>query len=303
MSNFWNVYIVIIVVGNLIGYGLLLIGNSRLSAEEAKQDTTGHTFDGIEERNQPLPRWWFIMFLMTIAFAFAYLALYPGLGSYKGALGWTSGGQWEEEVKMAKAHSDPLFKEFAKLPIEELIQYPEPMAVGARLFANNCAICHGSDARGARGYPNLTDDDWLYGGKPEDIVKSITFGRSGTMTPMLQALGGEDAVRDMAIYVQALSSERVANDPQNAGAIERSQPKFALCAACHGPTGEGNQLVGAPNLTDGIWLHSPRREDIEAIIRNGQVSHMPPHEGVLTAEQIHVIAAYVYSLSHSQPEK
>lgn len=303
MSNFWNVYIVIIVVGNLIGYGLLLIGNSRLSAEEAKQDTTGHTFDGIEERNQPLPRWWFIMFLMTIAFAFAYLALYPGLGSYKGALGWTSGGQWEEEVKMAKAHSDPLFKEFAKLPIEELIQYPEPMAVGARLFANNCAICHGSDARGARGYPNLTDDDWLYGGKPEDIVKSITFGRSGTMTPMLQALGGEDAVRDMAIYVQALSSERVANDPQNAGAIERSQPKFALCAACHGSTGEGNQLVGAPNLTDGIWLHSPRREDIEAIIRNGQVSHMPPHEGVLTAEQIHVIAAYVYSLSHSQPEK
>ncbi|MZR61776.1 cytochrome-c oxidase, cbb3-type subunit III [Alcanivorax sp. DP30] len=300
MSDFWSWFIIVIVVFNLLGCAGLLLWNKSISPEEAAKETTGHTFDGIVERNSPLPRWWLGLFIGTLIFACVYLALYPGLGKFEGVLGWTSTNQYESEVSLMERKTGPLFDQYAQVPIEELIQYPEALAVGGRLFSNNCAICHGSDARGAKGYPNLTDDDWLYGGEPAQIVTSITAGRNGMMPPMAAAIGGTDeAIRDMAIYVQSLSRPEVAKDADKAAAIERAKPKFMVCAACHGPDGSGNQMLGAPNLTDTVWLYGPRIEDIEQTIREGRSGNMPAHESLLSEERIHVIASYVYSLSRA----
>ncbi len=299
MSDFWSWFIIIIVAINLLGCAGLLLWNNQISPEEAAKETTGHSFDGIQERNAPLPRWWLFLFIGTLIFACIYLALYPGLGKFEGLLGWSSSGQYEKEVTLVARQTDPLFEEFAKVPVEELIEYPEALAVGGRLFANNCAICHGSDARGAKGYPNLADNDWLYGGEPKQIITSIAQGRTGMMPPMAAAIGNTaQAVRDMAIYVQSLSRPDLARDAQKAAAIERAKPKFAVCAACHGQDGKGIQAMGAPNLTDTTWLYGPRLEDIETTIRKGRKGEMPKHENLLSDEKIHVIAAYVYSLSH-----
>mgnify|MGYP001183573837 CR=1 FL=1 len=302
MNNFWGVWVTVIVVLNLIGYYLLLIGNSRLSEEESKQETTGHTFDGIVERNEPLPRWWYYMYIGTLVFAAGYLILYPGLGRYTGLLGWSSDKQWEQEVKQMDNITLPLFEEMAKEPIEELAKNDEALAVGGRLFGNHCAICHGSDARGAKGYPDLTDDDWLYGGEPEKIVESITQGRNGFMPPQVDAIGGTDQdVEDMVLYVQSLSRPDLVKTDAQKASVERAEPKFkTVCAACHQADGTGNQMLGAPNLTDNIWLYGPRAEDIEHAIRNGLQGEMPAHKDILPKERIHVLAAYVYSLSQSE---
>ncbi|WP_290525168.1 cytochrome-c oxidase, cbb3-type subunit III [Alcanivorax sp.] len=298
MSDFWSWFIIVIVVFNLLGCAGLLLWNKSISPEEAAKETTGHTFDGIVERNSPLPRWWLGLFIGTLIFACVYLVLYPGLGKFDGVLGWTSSNQYEKEVALVERQTGPLFEQYAQVPIEELVAYPEALAVGGRLFANNCAICHGSDARGAKGYPNLTDESWLYGGTPEQIVTSISAGRKGMMPPMAAAIGNTDeAVRDMAIYVQSLSRPDLAKDAGKAAAIERAKPKFMVCAACHGPDGSGNQMLGAPNLTDAVWLYGPRIEDIEHTIKQGRSGNMPAHESLLSPERIHVLAAYVYSLS------
>lgn len=302
MNNFWGVWVTVIVVLNLIGYYLLLVGNSRLSEEESQKETTGHTFDGIVERNEPLPRWWYYMFIGTLLFAALYLILYPGLGRYTGLLGWTSANQWEKEVKQMDNITLPLFAEMEKVPVEELAKDAEAMDIGGRLFATHCAICHGSDARGAKGYPNLTDNDWLYGGKPENIIQSITAGRNGFMPPQLGSIGGTDQdVQDMVLYVQSLSRPDLIKSDAQIASVERAEPKFkTICAACHQQDGTGNQLLGAPNLTDNIWLYGPRAEDIEHAIRNGLQGEMPAHNNILPKERIHVLAAYVYSLSQSE---
>ncbi len=298
MSDFWSWFIIVIVAINLLGCAGLLLWNKQISPEEAAKETTGHSFDGIVERNSPLPRWWLGLFIGTLIFACVYLALYPGLGKFEGALGWTSANQYDSEVSLMERQTGPLFDQYAQVPVEELINYPEALAVGGRLFANNCAICHGSDARGAKGYPNLADDDWLYGGEPAQIVTSITAGRKGMMPPMAAAIGNTDeAVRDMAIYVQSLSRPDLAKDAAKSAAIERAKPKFMMCAACHGPDDKGNQMLGAPNLTDAVWLYGPRIEDIEHTLRQGRSGNMPAHESLLSPERIHVIASYVYSLS------
>jgi len=298
MSDFWSVYIIAIVVLNLVGCAFLLFANLRMTPEETRSDTTGHSFDGIQERNQPLPRWWLYLFVLTLLFSVVYLVLYPGLGRFGGLLNWSSVGQWQEEVDWVEKQTAPLFEQFAKVPIEELHAYPETRDVGGRLFANNCALCHGSDARGAKGYPNLTDDDWLYGGSADAILTSIRDGRHGQMPPMAAAVGGTDqAVRDMALYVQSLSRPSMTDQPEVAASVARAEPRFAVCAACHGQDARGNQALGAPNLTDGIWLHGARLEDIETTIREGRGGRMPPHESVLSEERLHVLAAYVYGLS------
>lgn len=298
MSDFWSFYIIAIVVLNLVGCAFLLFANLRMTPEETRSETTGHSFDGIQERNQPLPRWWLYLFVLTLLFSVVYLVLYPGLGRFGGLLNWSSVSQWQEEVAWVNKQTEPLFEQFAKVPIEELHAYPETRDVGGRLFANNCALCHGSDARGAKGYPNLTDDDWLYGGSAEAILTSIRDGRHGQMPPMAAAVGGTDqAVRDMALYVQSLSRPAIKDKPEVAASVERAAPRFAVCAACHGQDARGNHALGAPNLTDGVWLHGARLEDIETTIREGRSSRMPPHESVLSEERLHVLAAYVYGLS------
>ncbi len=299
MSDFWSWFIIIIVVINLGGCAWLLWSNRKMSAEEAKKETTGHVFDGIEERNQPLPRWWLWLFWLTLAFTLIYLALYPGLGAYDGILGWSSEKQLEKRVEMMEKRAQPIFAEFAKEPVKELTQYPEAMEVGGRLFANNCATCHGSDGRGARGYPNLTDNAWLYGGSPQAIKTTLNNGRQGNMPAMGSALGGKEGVRDMAVYVQSLSNPQIAEDPAKAKAIERAKPKFATCAACHGQDGTGNQAMGAPDLTDDSWLYGSDLKTIQDTLMNGRSGKMPSFGNRLSEEQIHVLAAYVYNLSQS----
>jgi len=304
MSDFWSLYIIAIVVLNLAGCAALLLWNRRMSPEEAARETTGHDFDGIIEKNTPLPRWWLWLFVITLVFSVIYLALYPGMGKYPGLLGWTSAGQWQDEVEFVERQTAPLFDQYAAVPVEALVanpEYREALGVGARLFANNCAVCHGSDARGARGFPNLTDQAWLYGGSVDAVRTSIVKGRQGMMPPMAAAVGGTDeAVRDMAMYVSSLSRPGVASDPTKAAAIERAAPRFAVCAACHGADGTGNTMLGAPNLTDDAWLYGGTLSDIEYTIRNGRHGVMPAHESLLDEQKIHVLTAYVLSLSAGQ---
>lgn len=301
MSDFWSYYIIVIVLLNLVGCAGLLLWNRNMSAEEAQRETTGHNFDGIEERNTPLPRWWLWLFVMTLIFSVIYLLLYPGLGKFPGTIGWTSAGQWEEEVAMVEKQAQPIFEQYAAVEIDELIsnpQYHKALEVGAQLFANHCAVCHGSDGRGAKGFPNLTDNAWLYGDSIDAVKASISNGRQGMMPPMAAAIGNTDeAVRDMALYVSSLSRPSIINDPPKAAAIERAAPRFAICAACHGAEGQGNPMLGAPNLTDTAWLYGGSLPDIEATIWNGRQGVMPAHKDLLASEKIHVITAYVLSLS------
>ncbi|MBZ2187894.1 cytochrome-c oxidase, cbb3-type subunit III [Alcanivorax sp. JB21] len=295
MSNFWSGYIIVLVLLNLLGCAVLLFWNSRMSAEEAKRRTTGHVFDGIEELNEPLPRWWLWLFVGTLIFSAAYLALYPGMGKYAGLLGWTSQGQWEEEVAFVERQTAPLFAEYAKVPVEELYQYPEVREVGARLYMQNCAMCHGSDARGARGYPSLMDGSWQWGGTPEAIKHTITKGRDANM-PALAAALGEEGTTDMAWYVASLSKPELAEREDVAERIERAAPLFAMCTACHGADGTGNTTFGGPDLTDGKWVYGGRIADIEQTLRQGRMGKMPAHESILSAERIHVLTAYIYGL-------
>ena len=291
-NNGWSLFVAIATVIGLVAcLWLLLIASKRKVM--AGDNSTGHVWDeDLRELNNPLPLWWMVLFVATIVFGGAYLALYPGLGSAQGTLGWTSKNQHEGEQDKASAAMAPVYARFASLPAQALIKEPQAMAIGERLFINNCATCHGSDARGSKGFPNLTDSDWLYGGTPEIIKETITNGRQGAMPPLAAAVGSSQDVRNLANYVLSLSGSPHDNI---GGQLGRS--KFAVCAACHGADGKGNPALGAPNLTDKVWLHGWGDEVIIAMINNGKTNVMPAQSGRLSAEQIHVLAAYVWSLS------
>jgi len=261
----------------------------------AGDNTTGHVWDeDLRELNNPLPRWWMWLFVLTVVFAGGYLAVYPGLGSAPGSFKWTSAGQHADEVAKARAATAPLFAGFAAKSIPDLAHDPKAMAIGERLFANNCAACHGSDAHGSKGFPNLTDKDWLWGGTPERIKETITEGRQGMMPQLAAAVGNSDDVRNVANYVLSLSGS-----PHNSIAAQLGQSKFTVCAACHGPDGKGNPAMGAPNLTDKVWLHGWGEDAIIAMVTNGKTNVMPAHGTRLTPEQIHVLTAYVWGLSNA----
>jgi len=299
MSDFtsagWSWYVAAVVILGLVGCLVLLLVASR-SKSASEDGTTGHVWDGdLREMNNPMPRWWMVLFVLTILFGFVYLALYPGLGSARGLLGWTSSAAYADEQAAAATQLRTVYARYATTPAPELARDPRAMAIGERLFVNNCSGCHGSDARGNKGFPNLTDDDWLYGGSPETIVETITHGRQGTMPTMAAAVGSGQDVEDLAQYVLSLSGS-----PHDDIAAARGQPKFAVCAGCHGASGKGTQALGAPNLTDRTWLHGYGKDAIVAMITNGKVNVMPAQEHRLTPEQIHVVGAYVWSLSHPQ---
>ena len=288
-----NGWIIGIVLINLLGC-LWLLWWTRKRPEDhiAEGEPTGHSFDGIEELNNPLPHWWLNLFYITIIFAFIYLALYPGWGDAKGMLGWTSHGQWEMEVEKANNRYDRVFQDFASVPVQELAKDPEAVKIGQRLFGNNCALCHGSDARGNKGYPNLTDNDWLYGGNPEQIAASITNGRNAIMPPGGGLPMTEQDIKDMAAYVLSLSGR------EGAGDAEAAKGKFAVCSACHGADGTGNVMMGGPNLTDNIWLYGGTEKDIIETLALGRAGKMPAFKDNLSPEKIHVLTAYIYSLSN-----
>ena len=294
-NNFWSVYVAGISLVGIVACLLLLYFSGKAKAMTDSDNTTGHVWDGdLQEMNNPLPRWWVGLFLITIFFSFGYLALYPGLGSHPGQLAWTSNSQYEAEVAKANKELEPMYAKFAGMPPRDVANDPQAMAIGDRLFMNNCAQCHGSDARGSKGFPNLTDKDWLHGGSHENIQESLLKGRIGNMPPMAAAVGTPDDVRNVAQYVLSLS-----NSPHDALKAALGKPKFSTCAACHGTDGKGNQALGAPNLTDDIWLHGWGENAIVAMINNGKVNQMPAQAGKLTDAQLHVLASYVWGLSNN----
>lgn len=300
MSDFinsgWSLFIAAVTIGGLLACLALLIGASRRKVKLGQVDdnTTGHVWDGdLRELNNPLPLWWMGLFVITLIFAAAYLFLYPGLGSYAGALGWSSHGQYDKEVATAKAQLEQVYAGYGKVSVEQLAKDPQAMAIGERLFMNNCAACHGSDARGSKGFPNLTDTDWLHGGTPADIEESITNGRVGQMPSMAAAVGTSEDVHNVANYVLSLSGS-----PHNDAAAQLGKPKFVVCAACHGPDGKGNTVIGSANLTDQIWLHGSGEDAIVRMINNGKTNVMPAQKDRYTPEQIHVLTAFVWGLSN-----
>jgi cytochrome c oxidase cbb3-type subunit III len=293
-SNFWTIYVSAITVVSIAACALLLWFSGKARAMTASDNTTGHVWDGdLREMNNPLPRWWVWLFIITIVFSLIYLALYPGLGTFAGKLGWTQIGQYQAEVDKGNREVAPLYARFAAMKPEDMARDPQAHAIGERLFMNNCSQCHGSDAHGGKGFPNLTDADWLHGGTPEKITETLTAGRIGNMPPMAAAVGTADDVKNVANYVLSLS-----NSPHDSVKAALGKSKFVVCAACHGMDGKGNQALGAPNLTDDIWLHGYGENAVIAMVNNGKVNQMPAQAGKLTEAQIQVLASYVWSFSN-----
>ena len=296
INNGWSIYIAAVVILGLAAcLGLLIIASRRKVM--ASDNTTGHVWDeDLRELNNPLPRWWMGLFVITVVFAVLYLALYPGLGSFGGQLGWTSIGQLEAEQAKAQAAMAPLYAKFTSQTPEALAKDAQAMAIGERLYINNCAQCHGSDAKGSKGFPNLTLPvaSRLATDSFDAVKATITNGRQGMMPPMAAAVGSSEDVKNVANYVLSLSGSA-----HNELAAQLGKPKFAACAACHGPDGKGNKALGAPNLTDKVWLHGWGEEAIVAMVNNGKTNVMPPQASRMTADQIHVLAAYVWNLAQA----
>ncbi len=296
-SGFWDWYIGVITLVSIVACGVFLKAQSikRVSADHAgsRVETTGHTWDeDLGEYNNPLPRWWAWLFYLTIVFGLGYLVLYPGLGSFPGTLGWTQLTQLADENKQADAAFGPLYERLAKLDVKDVAKNPEALAIGQKLFLNNCAQCHASDGGGSRGFPNLTDGDWLWGGTPDLVRASITDGRTGVMPPFGPALG-EAGTKDAAHYVLSLSG--LAHDSIRAA---KGKEIFAAnCVACHGADGKGNPAMGAPNQTDKTWLYSSAEPVIIETISKGRMNQMPAHKDNLTPAKIHLLTGYVLSIS------
>ncbi|HEY0842765.1 cytochrome-c oxidase, cbb3-type subunit III [Methylotenera sp.] len=295
-NSFWPIFITVISLAGVFGCALLLWLTSKIKASSPNGDNTnGHVWDeNLREMNNPLPRWWVWMFIITIVFSLFYFVSYPSLGANPGKLGWTQTKQYEQEMAVANAKIAPLYAKFAAMPIDQLANNKEAKAIGERLFMNNCAQCHGSDAHGSKGFPNLTDNDWIHGGSPEKITETITNGRIGMMPPMAAAVGNEEDVKNVANYVLSISGSK-----HDSARAALGKEKFAACAACHGAEGKGNQAIGSLNLTDGIWLHGAGEEAIIKRINHGITNQMPAQSAKFSPEQIHVLTAYVWGLSNN----
>lgn len=315
MSTFWSWYISLLTLFTLVALLWLVFATRKGEAKGTVDKTMGHSFDGIEEYDNPLPKWWFMLFVGTLVFAVGYLVLYPGMGNWKGIFpgynevaegkpfangesGWTGVHQWEKEMDKADQQYGPLFKKYAAMPIEEVAKDEKALKMGGRLFASNCSVCHGSDAKGSYGFPNLTDADWRWGGEPETIKTTILGGRHGVM-PAWGEVIGEQGVRDVAAFVrQTLDGRDLPKDananPENGKAI------FAAnCVACHGPEGKGTPAMGAPNLTHpNAFIYGSSFAQLQQTIRYGRQGMMPAQEEHLGNDKVHLLAAYVYSLSH-----
>jgi len=314
MSSFWSAWIIVLTLGTLVGLIWLLRWNMNNYVDIPEGEAMDHEFDGIVEINNPLPKWWTYLFWVCLVWSFIYLALYPGLGNFKGLLGWTSSNQtvlsleeseqaiqdardageivqYDREMQRAEEVFGPIFQAYAVQPIEDLAKDEEALKIGQRLFLQNCAQCHGSNAMGGKGFPNLADDAWLYGGEPDDIKTTLIQGRRGMM-PAWNEQFNEQQISELATYVLSLSGRKVDPEMSKAGAAN-----YAVCAACHGQDGKGNQQLGAPNLTDNVWLYGGSQAAVEETLREGRNGVMPAWIDILGEDKIHIISAYVYSLS------
>lgn len=315
MSSAWSLFVSLLTLGTLAGLLWLLLATRKGERQKPGEETLKHSFDGIEEYDNPLPRWWFWLFIATLVFAVLYLLLYPGLGNWRGLLpgydwldserqvrfadgqrGWSGVHEWEKEMAQAEARYGPIFARFASMPLEQVAKEPQALQIGARLFAANCAVCHGSDAKGAYGFPNLTDAYWRWGGDPQSIKTSILNGRQAVM-PAWGAVLGEQGVRDVAAYVLAGMGREL---PADAQADPQAGEKLyaTTCIACHGPQRQGNPLLGAPDLTQpGAYIYGTRFDQVQQSIRQGRQGQMPAQQASQGDDRVHILAAYIYSLS------
>lgn len=292
MSTGFSLFVIVGTLGSLLVYALLLFMNRRV---KNPGQTTGHEFDGISEYDNPLPAWWFWGFALSILFALGYLIWFPGLGNFQGIGGWTSYGQLEDQQAEADERYGPVFAQYRNVPVDELAKDPAAMRMGQRMFANNCAQCHGSAGTGSHGFPNLTDEEWLWGNSPEQIHATLANGRQATMPAwgaMLNAIG----IRNVTEYVIQLSGREPVADQAALGKVEFDR----LCAVCHGADGKGQQLMGAPDLTNNIWLYGGSREEITETLLNGRNGRMPGFADRLDDNRLHILNAYVRSLSAAQ---
>ena len=294
ISNFWSSYVAVASLLSILGCALLLWLTARKRVPSDADNTTGHVWDeDLREANNPLPLWWVGLFVLTIVFSLGYLAVFPGLGSFRGTNEWSSRGEYQADVAKATQALEPVYARYTPMSIEEAARDPQAHAIGERLFMNNCAQCHGSDARGSKGFPNLADADWLHGGTPDKIVESITHGRTGVMPPAAAMVGSPDDVKTVAN-----AGLRLAGAPHDSLRAGLGKSKFAACAACHGIGGVGNAAMGAPRLNDRIWLHGYGEAAIVQIINEGKHSTMPAQDGRLTEAQIKLLASYVWGMSN-----
>lgn len=304
MTSFWSWYIIILTTVTIIGLVWLVFSTRKGQHSDTTEQTTGHAWDGITEYDNPLPRWWFMLYIGTVIFSIGYLILYPGMGNWKGILpgydgGWTSAKQYDREMERADEKYGPIFAKFQQMPIETVAKDPAALEIGSRLFANHCAICHGSDAKGSPGFPNLVDKDWRWGGDTATIMNSIMHGRTGVM-PAWGAIIGEDGVKNVSAYVRQ-EIAGLKNPEGTTFDMEKGKQVFqTTCVACHTPQGTGMAVLGAPDLTyPAGWIWGTSLSQIENTVRNGRTGVMPPQGEFLGPEKAHILAAYVYSLSEN----
>jgi cytochrome c oxidase cbb3-type subunit 3 len=331
MTTFWSWYVTILSLGTIFALTWLIFGTRKGQRQETTEETLGHSFDGIEEYDNPLPKWWFMLFVGTIVFALGYLALYPGLGNWKGLLpgydyldneaktpfvssvqiadgsnrhsGWTGAAQWEKEMMKADAEYGPIFAKYAAMPIEEVAKDEKALKMGGRLFASNCSVCHGSDAKGSYGFPNLTDNEWRWGGSTAEIKATILSGRHGVMPPQASVIG-EEGVRNVAAYVLTELAGRKLPEGTEADVAKGKEVFGTVCFACHGADGKGMAAMGAPNLTNpAAFIYGSSYAQLQQTIRYGRSNAMPAQEAFLGNDKVHLLAAYVYSLSHKAAEQ
>ena len=302
MTTFWSTYICVLTIGSLIGLTWLLLATRKGQSNNTTDQTMGHSFDGIEEYDNPLPKWWFWLFVGTLVFSVGYLILYPGLGNWKGILpgyenGWTGANEWQKEMDRADARFGPIFAKYAAMPVEEVAKDPQALKMGGRLFASNCSVCHGSDAKGAFGFPNLTDKDWRWGGDAETIKASIMNGRHGVMPAWAEVIG-EQGVADVAAYVLTSMDGRTLPEGAKADPAKGKEIFAGNCVACHGPEGKGTPAMGAPDLTHPqAFIYGSSFAQLQQTIRYGRQGQMPAQAEIQGNDKVHLLAAYVYSLS------
>ena len=302
MSTFWSWYVSVLTIGTLLALLWLVFATRKGEKKGTTDQTMGHAFDGIEEYDNPLPKWWFMLFIGTIIFAVAYLALYPGLGNWKGVLpgyegGWTQVKQWQKEVDKADAQYGPIYAKYAAMPIAEVAKDEQALKMGGRLFSTYCSICHGSDAKGAVGFPNLSDSSWRWGGEPDTIKTTILHGRMAIM-PAWGSIIGDDGVKNVSAYVRSSLAGLPLPEGSNAD-LQAGQTIFnSNCMACHGPQGKGMPMMGAPDLTHPAgWIYGSSLAQLQQTIRYGRNGQMPAQDAYLGNDKVHLLAAYVFSLS------
>ena len=300
LNSFWNWFVIIITIVSILGCWWLLHWTKGVADQEEGEEigSTGHVWDeNIRELNAPLPRWWLHLFNITIIFAILYIIAFPGLGNFPGVLGWTQLGEYEEDVAAATLAQEAVYSRFRAMDPAALVADSEANEIGRRLFGNNCAMCHGSDGRGAVGFPNLTDDEWMWGSSNDQIMMAINKGRIGAMPPWGAVLG-EQGVPEVVAYVQQLSGQKA-----DAGLAAAGKARYAtVCVACHGVDGTGNQALGSPDLTNNIWLYGGDADSLTETLMSGRSGKMPAFENQLSEDRRRLLAAYVQSLSTGQAQ-